>query len=151
MSEKKGSPVAKALIIAFLVIWALIVLFPCYWMVLTSFKDTTLFMDEKIPTFFTTEPTLANYGKAFTEVPLGRFLLNTLIFTVATTGLMMVVIVPAAFAFARLEFKGRNLVFALFLSLMMIPTALEYAEHLPGPDPAFRDKRVLHLPAEGKL
>jgi multiple sugar transport system permease protein len=93
-------------------------------MILTSFKDTTLFMDEKIPTFFTTEPTLANYSKAFTEVPLGRFLLNTLIFTVATTGLMMIVIVPAAFAFARLEFKGKNLVFALFLSLMMIPTEL---------------------------
>ncbi len=124
MNTKKGSPVAKALIIMFLVIWALIVLFPFYWMVLTSFKDTAQFMDEKIPTFFTTEPTLANYGKAFTEVPLGRFLLNTLIFTVATTGLMMIVIVPAAFAFARLEFKGRNLVFALFLSLMMIPTEL---------------------------
>lgn len=124
MSEKKGSPLSKTLIIVFLAIWALIVLFPFYWMILTSFKDTTLFMDEKVPTFFTTEPTLANYSKAFTEVPLGRFLLNTLIFTVATTGLMMVVIVPAAFAFARLEFKGRNLVFALFLSLMMIPTEL---------------------------
>ena len=124
MSERKGSPVSKALIVTFLVIWALIVLFPFYWMILTSFKDTTLFMDEKIPTFFTTEPPPANYGKAFTEVPLGRFLLNTLIFTVATTGLMMIVIVPAAFAFARLEFKGRNLVFALFLSLMMIPTEL---------------------------
>ena len=124
MSEKKGSGLSKALIIVFLTIWALIVLFPFYWMVLTSFKDTALFMDEKVPTFFTTEPTLANYSKAFMEVPLGRFLLNTLIFTVATTGLMMVVIVPAAFAFARLEFKGRNLVFALFLSLMMIPTEL---------------------------
>ena len=124
MSERKGSSLSKAMIIFFLVIWALIVLFPFYWMVLTSFKDTTLFMDEKVPTFFTTEPTLANYSKAFTEVPLGRFLLNTLIYTVATTGLMMIVIVPAAFAFARLEFKGRNLVFALFLSLMMIPTEL---------------------------
>ena len=124
MKERKGSTLSKTLIIFFLVVWALIVLFPFYWMVLTSFKDTTLFMDEKVPTFFTTEPTLANYGKAFTEVPLGRFLLNTLIFTVATTALMMAVIVPAAFAFARLEFKGRNLVFALFLSLMMIPTEL---------------------------
>ena len=89
MKERKGSTLSKTLIIFFLVVWALIVLFPFYWMVLTSFKDTTLFMDEKIPTFFTTEPTLANYGKAFTEVPLGRFLLNTLIFTVATTALMM--------------------------------------------------------------
>ena len=124
MSERKGSALSRTLIFVFLTLWALIVLFPFYWMVLTSFKDTTLFMDEKVPTFFTTEPTLANYSKAFTEVPLGRFLLNTLIYTVATTGLMMIVIVPAAFAFARLEFKGRNLVFALFLSLMMIPTEL---------------------------
>ena len=124
MSEKKGSSLSRFLIVVFLVIWALIVLFPFYWMILTSFKDTTLFMDEKVPTFFTTEPTLANYGKAFTEVPLGRFLLNTVVFTVATTGVMMLVIVQAAFAFARLQFKGKNLVFALFLSLMMIPTEL---------------------------
>ena len=80
MNEKKGSRLSKTLIIIFLAIWALIVLFPFYWMVLTSFKDTALFMDEKVPTFFTTKPTLANYSKAFTEVPLGRFLLNTLIF-----------------------------------------------------------------------
>ena len=123
MNEKKGSA-SKTLIYVFLVIWAIIVLFPFYWMVLTSLKDTTVFMDEKIPTFFTTEPVLTNYVKAFTEVPLGRYLLNTLIFTVATTGLMMIVIVPAAFAFARLEFRGKNAVFALFLSLMMIPTEL---------------------------
>ena len=124
MNEKKGSALSRTLICLFLAAWAVIVLFPFYWMVLTSFKDTTLFMDEKVPAFFTTEPTLQNYVKAFTEVPLGQFLLNTVIFTVATTGLMMVVIVPAAFAFARLEFRGRNLVFALFLSLMMIPTEL---------------------------
>ena len=124
MIEKKSASYSRGLIYFFLALWAVIVLFPFYWMVLTSFKDTTQFMDEKVPTFFTTEPTLANYSKAFTEVPLGRFLLNTLIFTVATTSLMMIVIVPAAFAFARLEFKGKNLVFALFLSLMMIPTEL---------------------------
>ena len=124
MSERKGSTLSKTMIVVFLAVWALIVLFPFYWMVLTSFKDTTLFMDEKVPTFFTTEPTADNYIKAFTEVPLGQFLLNTLIFTAATTGLMMIVIVPAAFAFARLEFRGRNLLFALFLSLMMIPTEL---------------------------
>ncbi len=124
MSEKKNGTASKVLIGFFLAIWALIVLFPFYWMVLTSFKETAVFMDEKVPTFFTTRPVLDNYAKAFTEVPLGQFLLNTVIFTVATTGLMMVVIVPAAFAFARLEFRGRNLVFALFLSLMMIPTEL---------------------------
>jgi len=124
MIEKKGHLLSKVLIYLLLTVWAVFVLFPFYWMVLTSFKSFAAYNSEYIPRFFTTEPTLQNYYDAFTTVPLGRYFLNTLIFTVATTGLMMVVIVPAAFAFARLEFRGRNLMFALFLSLMMIPTEL---------------------------
>ena len=124
MIEKKSASFSRVLIYVFLVIWAIIVLFPFYWMVLTSVKNTAAYNNEKIPEFITTEPTGENYVKAFTEVSLGRYFINTLIFTVATTGLMMLVIVPAAFAFARLEFKGKNLLFALFLSLMMIPTEL---------------------------
>jgi multiple sugar transport system permease protein len=57
-------------------------------------------------------------------VPLGRYLLNTLIFTLGTTGIMLIVTVLAAFAFSRLRFRGRDLVFTLFLSLMMIPNEL---------------------------
>ena len=124
MIEKKNAKVSRGLIYLFLVIWAVVVLFPFYWMVLTSVKNTAAYNNEKIPEFITMEPTGENYVKAFTEVSLGRYFINTLIFTVATTGLMMLVIVPAAFAFARLEFKGKNLLFALFLSLMMIPTEL---------------------------
>ena len=124
MIEKKNARVSRGLIYLFLVIWAVIVLFPFYWMVLTSVKNTASYNNEKNPEFITMEPTGENYVKAFTEVSLGRFFANTLIFTVATTGLMMLVIVPAAFAFSRLEFKGKNLLFALFLSLMMIPTEL---------------------------
>ena len=124
MIEKKNARASRVLIYLFLVIWAVIVLFPFYWMVLTSVKNTASYNNEKIPEFITTEPTGENYVKAFTEVSLGRYFVNTLIFTVATTGLMMLVIVPAAFAFARLEFRGKNLLFALFLSLMMIPTEL---------------------------
>ena len=124
MIEKKNARVSRGLIYLFLVIWAIIVLFPFYWMVLTSVKNTASYNNEKTPEFITMEPTGENYVKAFTEVSLGRYFANTLIFTVATTGLMMLVIVPAAFAFSRLEFKGKNLLFALFLSLMMIPTEL---------------------------
>ena len=124
MIEKKNASVSRGLIYLFLVIWAVIVLFPFYWMVLTSVKNTASYNNEKTPEFITMEPTGENYVKAFTEVSLGRYFANTLIFTVATTGLMMLVIVPAAFAFSRLEFKGKNLLFALFLSLMMIPTEL---------------------------
>ena len=124
MIEKKSASLSRVLIYVFLTIWAVIVLFPFYWMVLTSIKSFASYNSEYIPRFIAVAPTLQNYVDAFTTVPLGRYFLNTLIFTVATTGLMMLVIVPAAFAFARLEFKGRNLVFALFLSLMMIPTEL---------------------------
>lgn len=124
MIERKSTWVKKAVTYFFLALWALIVLFPFYWMLLTSVKSYGSYNAETIPTFFTLAPTLENYGSAFTAVPLGRYFVNTLIFTLATTALMMLVIIPAAFAFARLEFKGKNAVFALFLSLMMIPTEL---------------------------
>ena len=107
-----------------LVLWGLIVLFPFYWMVLTSVKSYGSYNAEQIPSFFTFSPTLQNYVDAFTTVSLGRYLLNTLIFTLMTTAVMLVVITLAAFAFARLDFKGKNLVFTLFLSLMMIPNEL---------------------------
>ena len=124
MIEKKSASFSRILIYLFLAVWALIVLFPFYWMVLTSLKSFAAYNSEYIPRFFEPNPTLENYTSAFEAVPLARYFLNTLIFTVATTGLMMLVIIPAAFAFARLSFRGRNAVFALFLSLMMIPTEL---------------------------
>lgn len=107
-----------------LVFWAVVVLFPFYWMVLTSLKSYGAYNSEYIPKFFTLSPTLQNYVDAFTAVPLARYFLNTIIFTVITTALMLVVITLAAFAFARLEFKGKNLAFLIFLSLMMIPNEL---------------------------
>ena len=108
----------------FLAIWGLFVLFPFYWMILTSVKSYSAYNSEYIPKFFTLSPTLQNYIDAFTTVHLGRYLWNTLVFTVITTGLMMLVITLAAFAFARLEYQGKNLVFTLFLALMMIPNEL---------------------------
>ena len=108
----------------FLTLWALMVLFPFYWMLLTSVKSYSAYNSEYVPKFFTLAPTLQNYVDAFTLVPLARYFTNTIIFTLATTAMMMLVIVPAAFAFARLEFRGKNLLFTLFLSLMMIPSEL---------------------------
>ena len=119
-----GERVRKTLTYFFLTLWALIVLFPFYWMILSSFKSYGSYNAERIPTFFTLSPTLENYITAFTEVPLARYFLNTLIFTVATTALMLLVIIFAAFAFARLDFRGKNLLFSFFLALMMIPTEL---------------------------
>ena len=105
-------------------IWAVLVLFPFYWMVMTSFKSYSAYNGEFIPKIITLSPTIANYLEAFSAVPLARYFLNTLVFTLVTTGIMLVVTVLAAFAFSRLEFPGRDLVFALFLALMMIPAEL---------------------------
>lgn len=105
-------------------IWGVIVLFPFYWMVLTSIKSYSAYNSEYIPKFFTLYPTLQNYAEAFSAVPLARYFLNTLIFTVVTTCLMLVVITLAAFAFARLNFRCKRLAFTLLLSLMMIPNEL---------------------------
>ena len=124
MNESKRGTGSKVLVWLLLAVWAVVVLFPFYWMVLTSVKKTSTYNNETVPKIIAEDPTLENYGKAFTEVSLGRYFGNTLIFTAATTGLMMLVTVPAAFAFARLEFRGKHLLFALFLSLMMIPTGV---------------------------
>ena len=116
--------VMKGIAYAFLTLWGIMVLFPFYWMVLTSLKSYGQYSSEFIPKFFTLTPTLENYFSAFTAVPLAKYLLNTLIFAVATTALMLIVTVLAAFGFSRMSFKGRDLAFTLFLSLMMIPTEL---------------------------
>ena len=105
-------------------VWAVIVLFPFYWMVLTSVKGYGAYNSEWIPQMYTLSPTLQNYVEAFTAVPLGGYFTNTVIFTVITTALMLIVTVLAAFAFSRLHFRGKELSFTLFLSLMMIPTEL---------------------------
>ena len=112
------------LIYSMLVVWAVIVLFPFYWMVLTSVKSYSSYNSEFIPRLFTLSPTLENYREAFTAVPLARDFLNTLIFTLATTAIMLVVTVLSAYAFARMNFKGRDLLFSAYLSLMMIPSEL---------------------------
>ncbi|MGN1000135.1 MAG: carbohydrate ABC transporter permease [Faecousia sp.] len=116
--------VMKGIAYAFLTLWGIMVLFPFYWMVLTSLKSYGQYSSEFIPKFFTLTPTLENYFSAFTAVPLAKYLLNTLIFAVITTALMLIVTVLAAFGFSRMSFKGRDLAFTLFLSLMMIPTEL---------------------------
>lgn len=122
--ERIESAVRKAVAYIGLSVWAILVLFPFYWMLLTSIKSFSEYNGESVPKFYPAHITFQNYIDAFTAVPLGRYLLNTLIFTVATTAVMLVVIVLAAFAFARLEFKGKNLAFTLFLALMMIPSEL---------------------------
>ena len=125
--EKKArvrSRSIKTVTYALLAIWAIVVLFPFYWMLLTSVKSYSAYSSEYIPKFYTLTPTFQNYVDAFTTVPLADYFLNTVIFTVATTAMMLAVTVLAAFAFARLQFRGKDLAFTLFLALMMIPSEL---------------------------
>lgn len=123
-SVKSGGKRRHAIVYALLGFWALMVLFPFYWMVLTSVKSYSTYNSEYIPSFFTLSPTIENYVNAFTAVPLGKYLLNTVIFTAVTTAAMVVTATLAAYAFARLQFWGKNIAFTLFLSLMMIPSEL---------------------------
>ena len=125
MTDKHSQiSVKKIIIYTGLILWAVIVLFPFYWMLLTSVKSYSAYNSEYLPAFFTLQPTLQNYFDAFSAVPLGRYFLNTLIYTGVTTVIMIVVVVLSAYAFARLDFIGRKITFTLFLSLMMIPNEL---------------------------
>ena len=123
-SARIRKKVFNVVVYTLLTFWGLMVLFPFYWMVLSSFKSYSAYNSEYIPQLYTLSPTLQNYADAFTAVPLARYFTNTLIFTLGTTALMMIVTVLAAFAFARLNFTGKNAAFVVFLSLMMIPNEL---------------------------
>lgn len=122
--EKTIHILKRAAVWLLLTLWAALVLFPFYWMVLTSLKSYGAYNAEFIPQLFTLSPTLENYLEVFTAVPLADYLLNTFVFTVATTALMLLVTVLAAFAFSRLNFRGKDLLFTAFLALMMIPSEL---------------------------
>ena len=108
---------------AFLGAMALIVLFPFYWMIISSLKT----LDEyrmSVPTFWPQRIMFTNYAEAFTTASLGRLFVNTLYVGVVSTILSLVITVLSAFAFARLEFKGRDTMFGLLLATMMIPGEL---------------------------
>ena len=107
----------------FLGLMALIVLFPFYWMIISSLKT----LDEyrmSTPTFWPRVIMLSNYVDAFTTASLGRLFLNTMYVGLVSTLLSLVITILTAFAFARLEFKGKETLFALLLATMMIPGEL---------------------------
>ena len=121
--QKVGKTVGKIFVYAFLLIMALIVLFPFYWMIISSLKTLEEYR-LSVPTFWPHKVMFSNYAEAFTKANLGRLFLNTLFVGVVSTLLSLVITVLSAFAFARLEFKGRNTVFGLLLATMMIPGEL---------------------------
>ena len=119
--------IIKALVMfflyAFLIVMALIVLFPFYWMIISSLKTLEEYR-LSVPTFWPQRIMLSNYADAFTTASLGQLFINTMIVGVVSTLLSLVITVLSAFAFARLEFKGRETLFAMLLATMMIPGEL---------------------------
>lgn len=113
----------KVLVYAFLTFIAIIMLFPFYWMIISSLKTMSEYK-ETIPTFFPQTLDFANYAQAFEEANLGRLFMNTVYVGIVSTIFSLVITVLSAFAFARLEFKGKNTLFALLLATMMIPGEL---------------------------
>lgn len=122
--EKQKNIVLLILIYLFLIIAALSVLFPFYWMIVTSFKTLADYTQESVPAFIPTTVTFENYVTAWVSVSLGRYMINTVIFSLTTTAILVIVCILAAFAFARLQFYGKNIVFTVFLATMMIPMEL---------------------------
>ena len=113
----------KFFLYAFLIAMAVIVLFPFYWMIISSLKTLEEYR-LSVPTFWPQRVMLVNYVDAFTTANLGNLFINTMIVGIVSTLLSLVITVLSAFAFARLEFKGRDTMFALLLATMMIPGEL---------------------------
>ena len=123
IKQRIGKIISQTLLYTFLGLMALTVLFPFYWMLISSVKSLVEYM-LPIPTFFPKQIILRNYVDAFNTANLGRLFLNTLFVGVVSTLLSLVITVLSAFAFARLEFKGKNALFAALLATMMIPGEL---------------------------
>ena len=107
----------------FLALWAIIVLFPFYWMINSSLKSLEEYR-QSVPTFWPQKVLWSNYAEAFTAASLGRLFFNTAYVGIVSTILSLVITILSAFAFARLEFRGKNLLFSALLATMMIPGEL---------------------------
>ena len=115
--------VSQILLYTFLIVMAIIIIFPFYWMIISSVKSLEEYK-RAVPTLFPEKILFFNYAEAFKQAGLGRLFLNTLYVGVVSTILSLVITVLSAFAFARLEFKGKNALFAALLATMMIPGEL---------------------------
>ena len=115
--------IAKAFCYAFLIFMALVVLFPFYWMINSSLKSLAEYR-QSAPTFWPQKVLWSNYAEAFTAASLGRLFFNTAYVGIVSTILSLVITILSAFAFARLEFRGKNLLFSALLATMMIPGEL---------------------------
>ena len=123
LRQKIVFALVQVFLYVFLLLMAVIVLFPFYWMIISSLKSLSEYR-ESVPTFFPRKVMFSNYAQAFTSANLGRLFMNTLYVGVVSTILSLVITIISAFEFAKLEFKGKNALFAALLATMMIPGEL---------------------------
>ncbi len=123
VGQTAGRIFAKTGTYAFLLVMALVVLFPFYWMIISSLKTLAEYR-QAVPTFWPRQMMFNNYVEAFTTANLGDLFMNTLYVGLISTLLSLVITVLSAFAFARLEFKGKETLFGALLATMMIPGEL---------------------------
>ena len=123
LHQKAVKIAVMVLLYTFLIVMAVIIIFPFYWMLISSVKSLAEYR-LSVPTLFPKQILLSNYVEAFNQANLGRLFLNTLYVGLVSTLLSLVITVLSAFAFARLEFKGKNALFAALLGTMMIPGEL---------------------------
>lgn len=103
-----------------LIVGAALFMLPFYWMITTSLKPAV----EAVrfpPTWIPMNPRPENYLDAFQSAPFGRYFLNTVFIAITTTLGVLITSSLAGYAFARMQFRGRETVFLLFLAMMMVP------------------------------
>jgi multiple sugar transport system permease protein len=113
----------QVMLYAFLILMAIIIIFPFYFMLISSVKELAEYK-QTVQTLWPNKIVLYNYVEAFKTANLGSLFLNTMYVGIVSTVLSLVITVLTAFAFARLEFKGKNAMFAALLATMMIPGEL---------------------------
>ena len=121
--QKITKTIVQSALYLFLGFMALIVIFPFYWMIISSLKTLAEY-ELRTPTFFPEQVVWYNYITSFKVGELGKLFVNTLYVGIVSTILSLIITVLSAFAFARLEFKGKNALFAAMLATMMIPGEL---------------------------
>ena len=126
-ASKKSQTAAKifrfVITYLFLALMAVIIVFPFYWMIISSLKTIEEYR-ENVPTLWPRNIVFGNFATAFEKANLIDLFLHTLYVGVVSTALSLVVTVLSAFAFARLNFKGKGLLFSLLMATMMVPGEL---------------------------
>lgn len=119
-SQRIGHIVMMVITYAFILFLALVMIFPFYWMIITSLKQRSEIV-ATTQTFFPTIVMWSNYVYVFQVFDFGTYMINTIVVAIFSTIGTLLTTIFAAFAFARLKFKGREPLFMLFLMTMMIP------------------------------